>query len=137
VTWEAPNAHYRWFGVPFTVGEGVTWSIESRDGGARSLSAHVWATFPPGMRGRIVEWAFTRLGGIEKDREHTRTELRYLKKAIEARVTAHGFDNPAERVMGRLRQATGTAHGFFMDPSQRAPNVGAVNHRMEQMRNTA
>jgi hypothetical protein len=86
VTWEAPNARYRWFGVPFTIGEGVTWSIESRDGGATRLSAHVWATFPPGMRGRIVEWIFIRLGGLEKDREHARTELRYLKQAIEAHV---------------------------------------------------
>lgn len=84
VTWEAPEAHYRWLGIPLTIGEGVTWALEPRDEDTTSLSAHVWATFPPGIRGRLLERAFTRLlHGVEKDREHARTELRYLKRAIE------------------------------------------------------
>lgn len=86
VTWEAPQARYRWFGLAVTIGEGVTWRIQPYGDGATKLGAHVWATFPPGFRGRVLETAFSRLlGGIEKDREHARTELRYLKRTIEAR----------------------------------------------------
>ena len=82
VTWEAPQARYRWFGVPITIGEGVTWSIEPTDDATR-VSAHVWATFPT-LPSRMLEPIFTRLlKGIEKDREHTRIELRYLKQLIE------------------------------------------------------
>lgn len=86
VTWEAPHARYRWLGIPVTVGEGVTWRIQPRDNAAEAttLSAHVWATFPQGLCGRLLEVAFTTLlGGVEKDREHARTELRYLKDTIE------------------------------------------------------
>jgi hypothetical protein len=44
----------------------------------------VWATSPAGPTGRRIEWIFTRvLNGIDKDREHARTELRYLKQTIE------------------------------------------------------
>jgi hypothetical protein len=78
-------ARYRWLGIPVTVGEGVTWRVEAHDVEATRLSAQVWATFPPGPRGRLVEAAFTRLlDGVAKDREHTRIELRYLKHRIEA-----------------------------------------------------
>ena len=89
VTWEAPSARYRWLGMSITVGEGVTWSVqphaEPPADDATELSAHVWATFPPGRRGRLLELAFRHvLRGVEKDREHTRTELRYLKRTIEA-----------------------------------------------------
>lgn len=85
VTWEAPRARYRWFGIPITVGEGVTWSIKPSDGGGTRISAHVWATFPPGVGGRVFEWAFRHLlRGVEKDREHARTELRYLKRVLES-----------------------------------------------------
>lgn len=85
VTWEAPEARYRWFGVPFGVGEGVTWRLEPHGDQTTNVSAHVWATFPSGWRGRLLETAFTRLlGGVEKDREHARTELRYLRRTIEA-----------------------------------------------------
>lgn len=85
VTWEAPAARYRWFGVSVTIGEGVTWRIEARENITTDLSAHVWATFPPGLRGRLLEGAFTHLlGGVGKDREHARIELRYLKSTIEA-----------------------------------------------------
>ncbi len=84
VTWEAKQARYRCFGVPFTIGEGVTWRLEP-DEGATRLSAHVWATFPPGVLGRLLGWTFVHpLHGVDKDREHARTELRYLKQAIEA-----------------------------------------------------
>lgn len=84
VTWEAPEARYRWFGIPLTVGEGVTWAIAQSGVGMTRLSAHVWATFPSGLFGRALESIFKGvLNGVEKDREHARTELRYLKRIIE------------------------------------------------------
>lgn len=83
VTWEAPKARYRILGVPFTIEEGVTWSIEAAPASATGLSAHVWATFP-GPFGWILQWTFTRLfHGLRKDRQHARTKLLYLKRAIE------------------------------------------------------
>ncbi len=83
VTWETSKARYRWFGVPITIGEGVTWTVEP-SGDTTRVSAHVWATFRS-IPSRLLEPIFTRLlGGIEKDKEHTRIELRYLKRAIEA-----------------------------------------------------
>lgn len=88
VTWEAPAARYRWFGVPLTIGEGVTWALAGDDR-STLLSAHVWATFPASPLGRILGWMFEKpLKGIEKDREHARTELRYLKRRIEAPQTS-------------------------------------------------
>jgi len=85
VTWEAPAARYRLAGISVSIGEGVTWSLEPHGDDAARLSARVWATFPPGPRGRLLEWFFTRLlRGLEKDREHARVELRYLKRTIEA-----------------------------------------------------
>lgn len=84
VTWDVPHARYRLLGVPFTIGEGVTWRVQSEPDGATRLSAHVWAT-SPGPFGWLVEWIFTYpLRGVEKDREHARTELRYLKRVLEA-----------------------------------------------------
>lgn len=88
VTWEAPRARYRWFGFSVTIGEGVTWSIEGRENDTTRLSAHVWATFPAGLRGRLLQAVFTHVvGGVEKDREHARVELRYLKATIEGTHT--------------------------------------------------
>lgn len=85
ITWEAPQAHYRRFGIPLTVAEGVTWTIEPAEAGGSRVGAHVWAVFPAGLFGKLIEWAFTwLLGGVSKDRAHTRTELRYLKELIEA-----------------------------------------------------
>jgi hypothetical protein len=85
ITWEAPEARYKWFGLSFTVGEGVTWRVEPGDDDKSAIvSAHVWATFPPGVPGRLLEFGFRMLGGVEKDREHARVELRYLKRVIEA-----------------------------------------------------
>lgn len=84
VTWEAAQAHYRLLRLTLTVMEGVTWGIEPQGDGA-TVRAHVWARFPPGPLGRVLEWFFRRvLDGVEKDREHTRTELRYLKQLIES-----------------------------------------------------
>lgn len=91
VSWEAPRARYRFLGLAFTVGEGVTWRIDARADRTTAVSAHVWATFPHGLAGRLLAAVFTRLlHGIEKDREHTRTELRYLKRALEAGRPAGG-----------------------------------------------
>lgn len=85
VTWQSDNARYRWFGVPITVAEGVTWRIEPDSETACSLSAHVWASFPRSLRGAVLAWAFEHmLNGIAKDRQHARAELKYLKKTIEA-----------------------------------------------------
>ena len=88
VTWEAPDARYRWFGVKVTIGNRVTWTVEPR-GQSALVSAHVWATFRS-IPSRLLEPVFTRLlKGTEKDREHTRVELRYLKHLIEASPPAH------------------------------------------------
>ena len=83
VTWDA-EATYRLLGLCVDVGEGVTWRIQPEAPSSSVVSAHVWATFPPGIFGRVVAFVFTRLlDGIAKDREHARTELRYLKHTIE------------------------------------------------------
>ncbi len=81
VTWRA-RAWYRWRGIPVRVGEGVTWRVDA-EGAASRISARVWANFPRGLIGRLAEFVFVRIqDGVEKDREHTRTELRYLKERI-------------------------------------------------------
>jgi hypothetical protein len=83
VIWEA-DARYRWLGIAVRVVEGVTWRVEPCGDAATRVSAHVWARFPPHLVGRIAEFAFVHLlNGLEKDREHTRTELRYLKELVE------------------------------------------------------
>lgn len=83
VTWEA-EAIYRWLGVSVRVNEGVTWRLESADDACTQLSARVWATRPDGILGRAASVVFTRLlNGEAKDRQHTRTELQYLKRALE------------------------------------------------------
>jgi hypothetical protein len=88
VTWEAPAARYRLCGVPTTIGEGVTWTLKRTTEGATDLSAHVWATFPAGVYGRLLHGVFTHLlHGVARDREHTRTELCYLKRMIERSTT--------------------------------------------------
>jgi uncharacterized protein YndB with AHSA1/START domain len=91
ITWEAAHARYRLFGITLTVGEGVTWSIEAVGTAGTNVSAHVWATFPPGLRSGLLEWIFNHLlRGIEKDQEHARIELRYLKRILESGT--HGQD---------------------------------------------
>ncbi len=85
VTWDAA-ATYRLLGLAVAIGEGVTWTVEPRDGASCVVSAHVWARFPGGLFGRLVSFVFIRLlDGIEKDREHARTELRHLKRILETR----------------------------------------------------
>lgn len=84
VTWDAPAARYRWGGVGVTVGEGVTWRVDPGPAGDTEISARVWGTFPPGLAGRLTECVFKRvLNGVARDREHARTELRYLKRILE------------------------------------------------------
>lgn len=82
VTWEG-YATYRYLGIPIQVQEGVTWRLEPRDG-LSQLSARVWAVFPSNLFGRIAEWYVTVvLNAVDRDREHARRELDYLKRAIE------------------------------------------------------
>jgi len=84
VTWEAPRARYRLFGLPVTVSEGVSWELEPADEGT-TLTARVWASFPAGPLGRLVEWGFDHLlDGVERDYAHAMRELRYLKGQLEA-----------------------------------------------------
>jgi hypothetical protein len=83
VTWEA-EATYRWLGMKLTVDEGVTWRVQPQGNEKSLLSARVWAAFPQGPLGRLAAIGFVHLfNGEEKDREHARTELRYLKRVIE------------------------------------------------------
>ena len=91
VTWDAQGT-YRWLGVRFTVDEGVTWRVEPRGTTAAMVSAQVWASVPPGIFGRIVRVTFIRLlNGLAKDREHARSELRYLKRIIEGATGDGGY----------------------------------------------
>ena len=86
VTWEA-DARYRWFGIPLRVGEGVTWRVEPSEEATTRVSARVWATFPRHLVGRIAAFAFMHLlNGVEKDREHTRTELATSKRSSKTRA---------------------------------------------------
>lgn len=63
----------------------MTWRVDPDGTDSSLLSAHVWARFPSGARGRILELVFERLlNGIKKDRHHARIELEYLKETIEA-----------------------------------------------------
>ncbi len=87
VTWDA-DATYRLLGLSVKIREGVTWRIEP-EASSSVVSAHVWARFPSGIYGKAAAFLFTHLlNGIAKDREHARTELRYLKRIIEQRPRA-------------------------------------------------
>ena len=80
--WEG-EAFYRYCGISFRIQESVTWLIERR-GKTSLLSAHVAAEFPPTLFGRFIEWyAIKVLGITDRDREHARRELEYLKTRIE------------------------------------------------------
>lgn len=82
-TWEGA-ALYRYYGVPVRIREGVSWAVESA-GGVSTLSTTVWARFPENLFGRLVEWYSVRvLNVIDRDKEHARRELEYLKSVIEA-----------------------------------------------------
>lgn len=81
-TWEG-KALYKYYGIPLHIEEGVTWLIEEKTG-VSDLSAHVWAKFPPSGPGRFLEWYATKiLNVIDRDRDHARCELEYLKGIIE------------------------------------------------------
>lgn len=84
-TWEG-EAKYRYMGFSFRVQEGVSWRVES-DGEATRLSARVWAKFPSGIFGRISEWySKSLLQVVDRDREHARRELEYLKRSVEKTI---------------------------------------------------
>lgn len=77
-------ARYRWLGLPVDVAESVTWSVERYGYDSTVVRAHVRAEFRAGLRARLMELAFARLlGGVARDRAHTRSQLRYLKRMSE------------------------------------------------------
>ncbi|MEV6643512.1 hypothetical protein [Amycolatopsis sp. NPDC051371] len=77
-------ARYRWLRQPVDVAESVTWSVERYGYDSTVVRAHVWAEFRAGLHARLMELAFARLfGGVARDREHTRSALRYLKRMSE------------------------------------------------------
>ncbi len=80
--WEG-RTEYRYMGLRFRMREGVSWRLDA-DGSRSNLSAHVWTHFPPGICGSILEWyAKTILKAVERDRDHARRELGYLKQHME------------------------------------------------------
>jgi hypothetical protein len=82
VAWEG-MAKYRYMGFEFRIREGVSWRVDG-DGEPSQLSAHVWAEFPSSILGRLLEWyARSFLNVVDRDREHARRELEYLKSAVE------------------------------------------------------
>lgn len=84
ITWEASNARYRYHGLHISVDEGVSWKLEPAGEGT-NLTAHVWASFPETFFGNLIEWSFKNvLDGVEKDYQHTRKELEYLKETVES-----------------------------------------------------
>lgn len=77
------EAEYRHLGFRFRIREGVSWRVGS-DSRASILSAQVWAKFPSSIFGRFLEWyAKSLLNVVNRDREHARRELEYLKNEIE------------------------------------------------------
>lgn len=83
LTWEAPSAEYRFYGLPLEVHEGVTWEVTPTRGGTE-LTAHVWASFPDTVLGTLAEWSFEHvLRGVERDYQHAMRELEYVKHALE------------------------------------------------------
>ena len=84
IEWEG-EALYHDRGFLLRIREGVSWRVDSLEEETQ-LCAHVWAVFSSGLKGRIFEW-HTRnlLNVVDKDREHARRELVYLKSAIESR----------------------------------------------------
>lgn len=88
VTWESGDFRYRYLGVfGITVAEGVTWQLKAGPDDTTIVSAHVWARFPTTLWGRFTEWWFRHaLKGEQRDYDHTMTELRFLKNALESRA---------------------------------------------------
>lgn len=85
LTWEASEARYRFYSLPLTVSEGITWELTPTRQGTE-LTAHVWASFPDTLVGRLFEWGFVNLlNGLEKDYYHAMQELEYVRRALESR----------------------------------------------------
>lgn len=83
ISWEGVT-EYRYFGLPFNVHEGISWSVESNGRGTK-LSTHIRTKFSSGFLGRIFGWHEKKIRKLlELNRAHTKRELEYLKTAIEA-----------------------------------------------------
>ena len=83
VTWEGV-ANYHYLGFLLRVHEGVSWRVGINNRGTQ-LSANVWAKFSSSLLGQLFEWYAKKiLNVVDKDREHARRELEYLKSAIES-----------------------------------------------------
>lgn len=84
-TWQG-RAVYRYLGMKIPIMEVVQWRVASMSADLTILSASVSAEFPRGVLGRVLEWYAKTLTDLEqRDREHTRRELRYLKELVEGR----------------------------------------------------
>lgn len=82
-TWEG-EAVYRYLGFRIPIQEGVKWRLAGMSGDLTIVSVSVWAEFPKGLFGGLMEWhAKKHLDVEERDREHTRRELNYLKEVVE------------------------------------------------------
>lgn len=82
-TWEG-EAVYHYLGLRIPVNEGVKWRLAAMSRDLTIVSASVWAEFPRGLPGGLLEWHAKRHLKIEeRDREHTRRELHYLKDLVE------------------------------------------------------
>lgn len=82
-TWEG-TATYRCLGFRVRVERGIKWRIASMSDLA-IVSASVWSVFPVGLVGRFMGWyAKKSLKMAEREREHARDELEYLKGLVEA-----------------------------------------------------
>ena len=93
ITWEGQTI-YNHLGFSLEVHEGVSWLVESDEQGTQ-LSAHTWAEFPSSLGGRFFDWyAKAILDVVDKDREHARQELQYLKSAIESGSQSDNDRNP-------------------------------------------
>lgn len=79
------TAIYGHMGLHFPVREGVSWQVEDVHPETSVLSARVWAQFPSSLFGRVVEWYSRKvLNVVDRDRQHARRELTYLKQWIES-----------------------------------------------------
>lgn len=83
VSWEG-TAKYSFFGISLRINEGFSWQVQ-KVGKGTILSAHVRADFSSPLTGRLFKWQSRRIRRVaERDREHARRELLYLKSVIES-----------------------------------------------------
>lgn len=81
--WEG-EAVFHYPGLRVLVNEGVKWRLAAVSRDLTIVSANVWAEFPSGLLGGVLEWHAKRLRKMEeREREHTRRELHYLKEWVE------------------------------------------------------